>query len=58
MSGVVACGKPLRVYVYLDNLFLVSPLAAGNVTQQATAVPAKTVTQTAKAGNLVMKKFY
>ena len=26
VSGVVACGKPLRVYVYLDNLFLGSPL--------------------------------
>ncbi|MEH2420517.1 MAG: oxalurate catabolism protein HpxZ [Nostoc sp.] len=28
VSGVVACGKPLRVYVYLDNLFLGSPLCS------------------------------
>ena len=39
-------------------IFTLATLATGNVTQQATAAPAKTVTSTAKAGNLVMKKFY
>ncbi len=35
-------------------IFTLATLAAGNVTQQATAAPAKTVTPTAKAGNLVV----
>ncbi|MEH2298401.1 MAG: hypothetical protein V7K88_04915 [Nostoc sp.] len=39
-------------------IFTLATLAAGNVTQQATVAPAKTVTPTAKAGNLVMKEFY
>ena len=38
-------------------IFTLTTLAAGNVTQQATVAPAKTVTSTAKAGNLVMKNF-
>ncbi|MEH2444903.1 MAG: hypothetical protein V7K18_03685 [Nostoc sp.] len=39
-------------------IFTLTTLTAGNVTQQATAAPAQTVTPTAKAGNLVIKKFY
>ena len=39
-------------------IFTLATLTAANVTQQATAAPAKTVTPTAKAGNLVMKEFY
>ncbi|MEH2253518.1 BamA/TamA family outer membrane protein [Nostoc sp.] len=35
-------------------IFTLATLAAGNVTVQATAAPAKTVTPTAKAGNLVV----
>jgi len=35
-------------------IFTLATLAAGNVTQPATATPAKTVTPTAKAGNLVV----
>ncbi|MEH2174001.1 outer membrane protein assembly factor [Nostoc sp.] len=35
-------------------IFTLATLAAGNVTGQATAAPAKTVTPTAKAGNLVV----
>ncbi|MEA5623916.1 outer membrane protein assembly factor [Nostoc sp. UHCC 0251] len=35
-------------------IFTLATLAAGNVTEQATAAPAKTVTPTAKAGNLVV----
>ncbi|MCC5616311.1 outer membrane protein assembly factor [Nostoc sp. CHAB 5836] len=35
-------------------IFTLATLAAGNVTQQATAAPAKTVTPPAKAGNLVV----
>ncbi|MEH2023949.1 outer membrane protein assembly factor [Nostoc sp.] len=37
-------------------IFTLATLAAGNVTQQATAAPAKTVTPTAKAGNLVVSR--
>ncbi|MEH2287369.1 outer membrane protein assembly factor [Nostoc sp.] len=35
-------------------IFTLATLATGNVTQQATAAPAKTVTPTTKAGNLVV----
>ncbi|WP_292707033.1 MULTISPECIES: hypothetical protein [unclassified Nostoc] len=35
-------------------IFTLATLVAANVTQQATAAPAKTVTPTAKAGNLVV----
>ncbi|MBN3961475.1 outer membrane protein assembly factor [Nostoc sp. NMS8] len=35
-------------------IFTLATLAAANVTQQATAAPAKTVTPTAKAGNLIV----
>ncbi|MEH2280375.1 MAG: outer membrane protein assembly factor [Nostoc sp.] len=35
-------------------IFTLATLAAANITQQATAAPAKTVTPTAKAGNLVV----
>ncbi|MBN4006558.1 outer membrane protein assembly factor [Nostoc sp. LPT] len=35
-------------------IFTLATLATGNVTQQATAAPAKTVTPTPKAGNLVV----
>ncbi|MEH2332174.1 outer membrane protein assembly factor [Nostoc sp.] len=35
-------------------IFTLATLATGNFTQQATAAPAKTVTPTAKAGNLVV----
>ena len=35
-------------------IFTLATLAAGNISQQATAAPAKTITPTAKAGNLVV----
>ncbi|MBG1260594.1 outer membrane protein assembly factor [Nostoc commune] len=40
--------------VSATGIFTLATLAAANITQQATAVPTKTVIPTAKAGNLVM----